>query len=99
MRKQLPIMLGVGELADKCCIIGKRKGLSGYSLFICRLLCPVVREKQEIPDENIHSVICELHFCRTDAARMLRDSLDDVIFLMERTEADGQDEQEGAENE
>ena len=77
-----PIIFGCRGKADKCSVIVKNKGLSGYSFLICRLM-HAVDYGTVIEKENIGHGICHLHFCNLEAANAFRDSAIKLVQMME----------------
>ena len=80
----LPIMLGCYDKADKCSVAVRNPKLDGMSVFICHL-----KKQQDygtpVDMENVGNVICQLHFCKLEAAKAF---LEGLIDLVKRWEAD-----------
>lgn len=79
----LPIMIGLYDQADKTSVVAKDQKLGGYSLFICRLKNRMERGAQ--PDkDNIGKVICHIHFCNLDAAKVFQKGVNWIIETWEK---------------
>lgn len=69
-RRDLPVIIGCYDKADKVAMWTWSKGLPGRTLIIARLRDRFTRGDTDVPIEAIESICCELHFCNKETLRV-----------------------------